>query len=59
MSLEELDGSGPGAGSALNPVILITAGVATFVATVVAAYGVFLQLKVPAGFMNSMFTFLP
>lgn len=34
-----------GAGSALNPAVLISAGVATFVATVVSAIGIVLQLK--------------
>lgn len=37
---------GGGAGSALNPAVLISAGVATFIATVVSAIGIFFQLKV-------------
>jgi hypothetical protein len=35
-----------GAGSALHPAILISAGVATFIATTVALLGIVLQLKV-------------
>jgi len=37
---------GGGAGSALNPAVLISAGVATFVATVVSVIGIVFQLKV-------------
>ncbi len=37
---------GGGAGSALNPSILISAGVATFVATAVSIISIVLQLKV-------------
>lgn len=39
-------GYGGGAGNALNPVVLISAGVATFVATVVSVVGILFQLKV-------------
>ena len=35
-----------GAGSALDPSVLISAGVATFIATAVALLGIVLQLKV-------------
>ena len=37
---------GRGAGSALNPSILISAGVATFIATAVSVNSIVLQLKV-------------
>lgn len=37
---------GGGAGSALNPAVLISAGVATIVATVVSVVGILFQLKV-------------
>jgi hypothetical protein len=40
------NGHGGGAGSALNPAVLISAGVATFVATVVSVVGILFQLKV-------------
>lgn len=46
LDIDPFGGEGPGSGSALNPVVLATAGVATLVATVVSIYGVFLQLKV-------------
>lgn len=36
---------GPGAGSALNPILLAFAGVSTFVATVVSAMSIYLHLK--------------
>jgi hypothetical protein len=40
--------NGRGAGNALNPAILISAGVATFVAAVVSIIGIGFQLKVSA-----------
>lgn len=44
----DTDGSngGPGAGSSLNPAVLLSAGIATLVATIVSAFGIWLQLKV-------------
>jgi hypothetical protein len=36
---------GPGAGSALNPILLAFAGVSTLVATVVSAMSIYLHLK--------------
>ncbi|KAF8331318.1 organic solute transporter Ostalpha-domain-containing protein [Cantharellus anzutake] len=39
------DDNGPGAGNALNPSILISAGVATFAATVISVISIILQLK--------------
>lgn len=44
--VDDVDPGRGGAGSALNPAILISAGVATFVATVVSVIGITLQLKV-------------
>jgi hypothetical protein len=39
------DDHGPGAGSALNPVLLTFAGVSTLVATAVSAMSIYLHLK--------------
>jgi hypothetical protein len=36
---------GSGSGSALNPIILITAGISALVATVIATFSIWLQLK--------------
>lgn len=47
--IDDVDPGRGGAGSALNPAILISAGVATFVATVVSLIGIALQLKVSPG----------
>lgn len=47
------DSSRGGAGSALNPAVLISAGVATFVATAVSALGIWLQLKVRGEFSSA------
>ena len=39
------DDHGPGAGSALNPILLTFAGISTLVATVVSAMSIYLHLK--------------
>ena len=39
------DNHGPGAGSALNPILLAFAGLSTLIATVVSATSIYLHLK--------------
>ena len=45
MFMTTKDNHGPGAGSALNPILLTFAGLSTLVATVVSAMSIYLHLK--------------
>lgn len=46
ISVANTTGPGGGSGAGLNHMILWSAGISTFVATVVSGYGIYLQLKV-------------